>query len=147
MAQGAGENIKGIIGTANWDWKLEDAATKAFTKSFGAAYGMPPSQAAHTCYVQAILYADACQRAGTFHPTKVIEALEGFEFDGLGNGKTLYRAADHQCFKDVLVVQGKDNPKDKYDLLAVKKIVPVADVTYDPAIFGGDLGSKEPNKC
>ncbi|NJL07603.1 MAG: ABC transporter substrate-binding protein [Methylacidiphilales bacterium] len=147
MAQGAGDNIKGIIGTANWDWKLEDAATKAFTKSFGAAYGMPPSQAAQTCYVQAILYADACQRAGTFNPTKVIEALEGFEFDGMGNGKTLYRAADHQCFKDVLVVQGKENPKDKYDLLAIKKIVPAAEVTYDPAIFGGDLGSKAAKKC
>ena len=31
MAQGAGDAIKGIYGTANWDWKLEDAATSAFT--------------------------------------------------------------------------------------------------------------------
>ncbi|MGO3926929.1 substrate-binding protein [Rhodopseudomonas pseudopalustris] len=147
MAQGAGDNIKGIIGTANWDWKLEDEATRAFTKSFGAAYGTPPSQAAQTCYVQAILYADACERAGTFNPTQVIKALEGFEFDGLGNGKTLYRGADHQCFKDVLVVQGKDNPKDKYDLLNIKKIVAAKDVTYDPAIFGGELGSSEAKKC
>lgn len=147
MAQGAGENIKGIIGTANWDWKLDDEGTKAFTKSFGAEYGAPPSQAAQTCYVQALLYADACERAGTFNPTKVIEALEDFQFDGLGNGKTLYRAADHQCFKDVLVVQGKDNPKDKYDLLAIKKIVPAKDVTYDPSIFGGELGSKAAKKC
>ena len=147
MAQGAGDAIKGIYGTANWDWKLEDAATSAFTKSFGAAYGAPPSQAAQTCYVQAILYADACQRAGSFNPTQVIKALEGFEFDGMGNGKTLYRAADHQCFKDVLVVQGKDKPKDKYDLLEVKKIVPASQVTYDPSIFGGDLGSKDAKKC
>lgn len=147
MAQGAGDNIKGIIGTANWDWKLEDEATRAFTKSFGAAYGTPPSQAAQTCYVQAILYADACERAGTFNPTQVIKALEGFEFDGLGNGKTLYRGADHQCFKDVLVVQGKDKPKDKYDLLNIKKIVAAKDVTYDPAIFGGELGSSEAKKC
>ncbi|EJW12692.1 Branched-chain amino acid ABC transporter, periplasmic substrate- binding protein [Rhodovulum sp. PH10] len=147
MAQGAGENIKGIIGTANWDWKLDNEGTKAFTKSFGAEYGAPPSQAAQTCYVQALLYADACERAGTFNPTKVIEALEGFEFDGLGNGKTLYRAADHQCFKDVLVVQGKDDPKDKYDLLSIKKIVPAKDVTYDPSIFGGELGSKDAKKC
>jgi branched-chain amino acid transport system substrate-binding protein len=147
MAQGAGDAIKGIYGTANWDWKLEDAATGVFTKSFGAAYGAPPSQAAQTCYVQAILYADACQRAGSFNPTQVIKALEGFEFDGLGNGKTLYRAADHQCFKDVLVVQGKETPKDKYDLLKVKKIVPASQVTYDPGIFGGDLGSKDAKKC
>ena len=73
-------------------------------------YGTPPSQAAQTCYVQALLYADACERAGTFYPPEVIKALEGFEFDGMGNGPTLYRADDHQCFKDVLVVQGKDKP-------------------------------------
>ena len=45
------------------------------------------------------------RRAGTFYPPAVIKALEGFEFDGMGNGPTEYRAADHQCFKDVLVVQ------------------------------------------
>ena len=59
MAQGAGDAVKGILGTANWDWKLDDEATKAFTKSFGQEYGTPPSQAAQTCYVQALLYADA----------------------------------------------------------------------------------------
>ncbi|MGB1110894.1 MAG: substrate-binding protein, partial [Gammaproteobacteria bacterium] len=63
MAQGAGENIKGIYGSTNWNWSLTDEGSKAFVKSFGAEYGFPPSQAAHTCYVQAIQYADACQRA------------------------------------------------------------------------------------
>jgi branched-chain amino acid transport system substrate-binding protein len=147
MAQGAGDNIKGIFGTANWDWKLDDEGTKAFTKSFGKEYGTPPSQAAQTGYVQAILYADACERAGTFNPTEVIKALEGFKFDGLGNGPTEYRAADHQCFKDVLVVKGKAAPKDKYDLLEITKKVPARDVTYDPKIFGGELGSSAAKKC
>ena len=59
MAKGAGENVKGIFGTSNWHWNLQDAGSIAFTKSFGAAYGSPPSQAAHTAYVQALLYADA----------------------------------------------------------------------------------------
>ena len=140
MAQGAGDAIKGIYGTANWDWKLQDEGTKAFTKSFGEAYGTPPSQAAQTGYVQALLYADACERAGTFNPEGVVKALEDFEFDGLGNGRTLYRGSDHQCFKPVLVVQGKENPKDKYDLLQVVKEVPTETVTYDPSIFGGELG-------
>ena len=66
MAQGAGENIKGIFGSTNWHWSLQDEGSKAFVKSFGQEYGFPPSQAAHTCYCQALLYADACQRAGTF---------------------------------------------------------------------------------
>ncbi|KFC72299.1 Branched-chain amino acid ABC transporter, periplasmic substrate-binding protein [Devosia sp. LC5] len=144
MAKGAGANIKGIYGTSNWHWNLQDPGTIAFTKSFGAAYGAPPSQAAHTAYVQALLYADACERAGTFYPPEVIKALEGFEFDGMGNGPTLYRAEDHQCIKNVLVVQGNESPTSEYDVLNVVQEIPRDAVAYDPAIFGGDLGPAEP---
>jgi len=147
MAKGAGPAIKGIYGTSNWDWQLGDDASKAFTKSFGAKYGQPPSQAAHTSYVQTLLYADACERAGTFYPPEVIKALEGFEFDGLGNGPTLYRAEDHQCFKDVLVVKGKDTPANPFDLLEVVGTASRESVTYDPAIFGGELGPDTPAMC
>ena len=144
MAKGAGPNIKGIYGTSNWHWNLQDPGTVAFTKSFGAEYGAPPSQAAHTCYVQTLLYADACERAGTFYPPEVIKALEGHEFDGMGNGRTLYRAEDHQCMKDVLVVKGSENPTSEYDVLEVVQVVGRDAVDYDPAIFGGDLGPAEP---
>ncbi len=147
MAQGAGEAAKNILGSANWNWSLDDAGSQAFVKSFGAEYGFPPSQAAHTCYVQALLYADAVERAGTFFAPAVIKALEGFEFDGMGNGPTLYRAADHQCMKDVLVVRGNPDPQSEFDLLEVVKIVPRADVDYDPAIFGGELGPDTPKTC
>lgn len=147
MARGAGENIKGIIGSQNWDWKLQDAGTAAFVKSFGEKYGFPPSQAAHTCYVQTLLYADAVTRAGSFNPCAVGEALEGFEFDGMGNGPTLYRAADHQCFKDVLVVKGAENPADEFNLVEIVEATPVAQVTYDPEhpmFAGGALGECNP---
>ncbi len=147
MAQGAGSAIQGIFGTANWDWKLDNDGTRAFTKSFGQEYGFPPSQAAQTCYAQTLLYADAVERAGTFYAPEVIRMLEDFEHDGLGNGPTLYRGSDHQCFKDVLVVRGKEDPKDKYDLLQVEKIVPRDVVTYDPAIFGGELGPYDAKQC
>jgi hypothetical protein len=60
-------------------------------KSFGQEYGFPPSQAARTCYVQTLLYANACETAGTFYPPEVIKTLGGFEFDGMGNGPTEYR--------------------------------------------------------
>ncbi len=141
MAKGAGENVKGIFGSTNWHWSLQDEGSKAFVKSFGEKYGFPPSQAAHTTYVQALLYADACERAGTHDPCGVAAALEGFEFDGLGNGPTLYRAEDHQCFKDVLVVKGKENPSSEFDLLEIVEVTPAAQVTYDASIFGGELGS------
>ncbi len=140
MAQGAGENVKGIFGSTNWHWSLQDEGSKAFVKSFGQKYGFPPSQAAHTCYCQAILYADACQRAGTFRPSEVGAALEGFSFDGLGNGPTEYRAGDHQCFKDVLVVKGKENPDSKFDVLEVVEVTPRAQVEYPDDMLGGELG-------
>jgi ABC-type branched-subunit amino acid transport system substrate-binding protein len=147
MASGAGENVKGILGSTNWHWSLQDDASKAFVRSFGEKYGFPPSQAAHTCYAQTLLYADAVQRGGSFNPCSVVEALEGFEFDGLGNGPTLYRAADHQCFKDVLVVRGKENPESEFDLLEVVEVTPAAQVTYPPdhpMFAGGELGSCNP---
>ncbi len=143
MAQGAGANVKGIFGSTNWHWSLQDEGSQAFIRSFGAAYGRPPSQAAHTTYCQALLYADACERAGTFNPCGVAEALEGFEFDGLGNGPTLYRAEDHQCFKPVLVVKGKENPDSEFDLLEVVDVTPTEKVMYavdHPDFAGGDLG-------
>jgi len=140
MAQGAGEAVEGIYGTTNWHWSLDDEASQAFVKSFGQEYGFPPSQAAHTCYVQTLLYADAAQRAGTFQPSALGAELEGLEFDGLGNGPTLYRAADHQCFKDVLVVRGKANPETQYDLLEVFQVTPREEITYDPELLGGELG-------
>jgi len=147
MAKGAGKNVAGIFGSTNWHWSLENVAgaryagTNAFVKSFGEKYGFPPSQAAHTVYCQTLLYADACERAGTFNPCGVGQALEGFEFDGLGNGPTSYRAEDHQCFKDVLVVKGNENPTSDFDLLEIVDVTPAAAVTYDASIFGGELGS------
>ena len=144
MAAGAGENVQGVIGSMNWNWQLQDEGSKAFVKSFGEKYGRPPSNSAHTCYVQTLLYADACERAGTFNPCGIGEALEDFEFDGMGNGPTLYRGADHQCFKDVLVMKGKDNPTNEYDTLEILEVTPRAQVEYapdHPMFAGGDLGS------
>ncbi len=149
MARGAGKSIAGIFGSQNWDWKLERekgdryVGTDVFVKSFGEKYGFPPSQAAHTCYVQTLLYADAVERAGSFNPCAVVEALEGFEFDGLGNGPTLYRAEDHQCFKDVVVVRGKEDPENEFDLVEIVEVTPADQVTYAPDApeFGGSDAS------
>ncbi|MEL6766499.1 MAG: substrate-binding protein [Pseudomonadota bacterium] len=143
MAQGAGENVKGIFGSTNWHWSLQDEGSKAFVKSFGQEYGFPPSQAAHTCYCQALLYADAAERAGSFNPCAVVEALEDYEFDGLGNGPTLYRGEDHQCFKPVLVVKGNENPTSQFDLLEIVDVTPTEQITYDSnnETFAGDLGA------
>ena len=78
--------------------------------------------------------------AGTFNPPQVIKSLEGFKFDGMGNGATEYRAEDHQCFKDILVVRGNQNPTNQFDLLEIVQEVPRSQVEYPASIFGGKLG-------
>ena len=151
MAKGAGDNIAGVLGTANFNEKLDDPGSLAFIKAFTEAYGFPPSQAAHTAYVQTILYSDAVEKAGSFYPPDVIKALEDIEVEGIGPGKAVYRGADHQCFHDILVVEGKppSDRKDQYDLLKIVQHVPREQVTYAPDIdaFGGakaELGPYEP---
>jgi branched-chain amino acid transport system substrate-binding protein len=151
MAKGAGDNIEGVYGTTNWNDKLEDEGTKVFVQAFTEAHGFPPSQAAHTAYVQTVLYANAVETAGTFYPPEVIKALEGFEFEGVAPNKHVYRAEDHQCFHDILVVQGKapSARQSEYDLLEIIRQVPREEVTYDETLpdFGGpdaDLGPYEP---
>ncbi len=147
MAQGAGSsNIDGVLGTTNWNWTLDDAGSQAFVKAFEADHGSPPSQAAHTCYVQTLLYANAAETAGTFYPPELIKALEDFEFEGTSPGKTLYRGGDHQCFKDILVVRGKgpDAKKGDYDLLEIVDRVKREDIIYPVDTFKGELGPYEP---
>jgi hypothetical protein len=59
----------------------------------------------------------------------------------------LYRADDHQCFKDVLVVRGKENPTSEFDLLEVVEVTPTSQVIYEadhPMFAGGALGSCNP---
>jgi branched-chain amino acid transport system substrate-binding protein len=133
MAKGAGANVKGIFGSTNWHWSLQDEGSKAFVQSFGTKYGFPPSPG---CAYLLRAGAALCRRRGTCrlvrNPCAVGEALKDFEFDGMGNGPTLYRGEDHQCFKDVLVVKGKENPTSEFDLLEIVEVTPVEQVTYAP---------------
>jgi branched-chain amino acid transport system substrate-binding protein len=147
MAKGAGpENVQGILGTTNWNWRLDDPGSTAFVKAFEAEYKAPPSQAAQTAYVQTLLYGNAVERAGTFYPPDVIKALEGFEVEGIGPGKVVYRGCDHQAFHEILVVRGK-GPKEmenEYDLLEIVERVPRENVGYACDHFPGELGPYVP---
>ena len=63
---------------------------------------------------------EAIQRAGTTETAALIKALEGHEFDGLKEGKSVFRAADHQHIQDVLVGEafGKELGLGHYKVLA-----------------------------
>lgn len=146
MAQGAGDAIEGVLGTTNWSWRLQDAGSQAFVKAFEAEYGFPPSQAAQTCYVQTLMYANAVETAGTFYPPEVIKALEDFTCTGVGPGETFYRKCDHQAFHDILVTKGKpvSARESEYDLLEIVEQVPRDVIEYPCDTFPGELGPYTP---
>lgn len=146
-ATGAGaSNMDGIYGTTNWSWALQDPGSQIFIKTFEKEHGFPPSQSAHTAYVQTLVYANAAERAGTFYPPELIKAMEDFEFTGTSPGTAIYRGSDHQCFKDVLVVQGKGPKlqKDEHDLFDIIQQVKRDDVMYPADYFPGELGPYTP---
>lgn len=146
MARGAGQNIQSVYGTANWIWNQSDndPGTEAFVRSFGGKYGFPPSESAHTIYCQTLLYADACERAGSFRPSAVGEALEGFEWSGLGNGLSSYDPEDHQAYMDVNFVRGSENPSNQYDLLStISKKKPCPKSGKCPRTNGMDIDPLE----
>ncbi len=70
----------------------------------------------------------------------MIKALEGFKFDGMGNGPTEYRAGDHQCFKDVPGDARRREADQPFDLLEVVQVVPRKQVEYPATMGGGELG-------
>ena len=124
MAQGAGEAVKGIIGSANWDWKLTDDGTKAFTKSFGAKYGFPPSQAAHTCYVQTLLYADAAAAGQDLQPLRHRRGARGLRVRRHGQRPDALPRRRPPVLQGRAGGAGKETPENQYDLLEVVEIVP-----------------------
>jgi len=80
----------------------------------------------------------------------MLEALRGARRTICLETYILASDATGDRFKDVLVVQGKQKPDNRFDLLDVVKIVPRAQVEYDPNIpaFNPDgkaeLGPYEP---
>ncbi len=140
MAKGAGDAMKGIYGTANWDWQLPDDASKAFTKSFGAKFGRPPSQAAHLPRAGAALCRHACERAGTFYPPEVIKALEGVEVRRHGEWSDQLPCRRPSVLQGSLCGEGQGSAGQPVRPARSGRHRLQESVTYDPSIFGGELG-------
>ena len=133
MAQAASDYIEGIYGTADWNWKMDDDVSAAFTQAFQDEYDKVPSYAARLAYGQTLQFAAAAERAGTFYPPEVIKQMEDYTYNQSGLGEELMRACDHQAFRDVLVVQGKapgDRGSDA-DLLDIVQRTPKDDLGYE----------------
>ena len=93
--------------------------------------------------MQFALWADACERAGSFYPPDVIKAYEAGNHNQSTVGDVYFRAADHQLVRPVIIVRGKapgamKNPEDFWE---VTEIVPGEGLMQAPDAFGCQLGS------
>ena len=123
-----GEQIGRPLGYANnagiwgliWDPKVNTDSSRRFIQGVIDKYNHTPTSRCYLGYAAMGQILEAVQRAGTTDTEAVIKALEGHEFDGLKEGKSVFRAWDHQHVQDVLVGEayGKELGLGHYKILA-----------------------------
>ena len=124
----SGEQIGRPLGYANnagiwgliWDPKINSESSRRFIQGVIDKYHHTPTSRCYHGYAAMTQMLEAVQRAGTTATQAVIKALEGHEFDGSKEGRSYFRASNHQHVQDVLVgkAYGKELGLGHYQLLA-----------------------------
>jgi branched-chain amino acid transport system substrate-binding protein len=123
-----GEQIGRPLGYANnagiwglvWDPKVKSESSKRFIQAVVDKYHHTPTSRCYLGYAAMTQVLEAIQRAGTMETASLIKALEGHAFDGLKQGRSYFRADDHQHVQDILVGEayGKELGLGHYKILA-----------------------------
>jgi branched-chain amino acid transport system substrate-binding protein len=122
-----GEQIGRPLGYANnagiwgliWDPKINTESSRRFIQGVIDKYNHTPTSRCYLGYAAMTQILEAMQRAGSTETAALIKALEGHEFDGLKEGRSVFRASDHQHVQDVLVGEayGKELGLGHYKIL------------------------------
>jgi len=123
LGYGNNAGIWGLI----WDPKINRESSRRFIQAVVDKYNHTPTSRCYLGYAAMTQILEAIQRAGTTDTDALIKVLEGHEFDGLKEGRSYFRASDHQHVQDVLVGEayGKELGLGHYKILAT---VPGANV-------------------
>jgi branched-chain amino acid transport system substrate-binding protein len=122
---GAGSQpYEGVVGGTSLYWESDHPTTQKFVEAFRKFYNRPPIDYAGYAYggVKELLM--AVERAGSFDPVGIAEAIEGRTYDNY-KGKQWWRPCDHQSQQDVFII-GSKKAKAKYDVFE-----PIATVSGD----------------
>ena len=124
----SGEQIGRPLGYANnagiwgliWDPKINTESSRRFIQGVIDKYNHTPTSRRYLGYAAMTQIHEAIQRAGSTDTAALIKVLEGHEFDGLKEGKSVFRASDHQHVQDVLVGEafGKELGLGHYKIVA-----------------------------
>jgi ABC-type branched-subunit amino acid transport system substrate-binding protein len=138
------EIMQDVLAATDFWWTLEDnyPVAKMFVEAFEKKYGYKPEWGANNAYMQFAMWADACERAGSFYPPDVIKAYEAGQHINSTVGDVYFRAADHQLVRPVIIVRGKapSAMRNKEDFWEVTEIVSGAGLMQAPDAFGCHLG-------
>lgn len=123
------EIMEGVTGTIDFWWSAAEQfeVGKDFLDAYEEKYGAKPRNPEQNAYMTTLLWADAIERAGTFYPAAVVEALE----DSINHKRpytmgdeVYFRAEDHDGAADFAIIRGKApaDIKHKDDLVDVVAI-------------------------
>jgi branched-chain amino acid transport system substrate-binding protein len=125
-----GEQIARPLGYANnagiwgliWDPKINSDSSRRFIQGVIDQDTHTPTSRCYLGYGAMTQILEAVQRASTTETHAMIKALESHEFDGLKEGKSVFRAWDQQHVQDVLVGEayGKELALGHYKILATE---------------------------
>ena len=103
-----------------WDPKINTDSSKRFIQGVIDKYNHTPTSRCYLGYAAMTQILEAVRRTGTTDTAAVIKSLEGHEFDGCKEGRSYFRAWDHQHVQDVLVGQayGKELGLGHYQIMA-----------------------------
>jgi ABC-type branched-subunit amino acid transport system substrate-binding protein len=137
--------MQGVYGATGFWWTLQDKyeIAKDFVAAFEKKYKMKPHDSAYIAWLNLMLWADANERAGTFHPAKVVMANEKDQKRQGPVGEVWFRGADHQGVVNFPIVRGKkpSDMKSKEDLFDIVAVVNGAEAVAPVGHFGCKLGS------
>jgi branched-chain amino acid transport system substrate-binding protein len=103
-----------------WDPKINTESSRRFIQGVIDKYNHTPTSRCYLGYAAMTQILEAMQRAGSTETAALIKALEGHEFDGCKEGKSVFRTSDHQHVQDVLVGEayGKELGLGHYKILS-----------------------------
>jgi len=113
--------LEGTIWGLQYWHTIDTPGNNEFVKVFKEKYGEVPPYSSQESYSPALNFLRCIQRAGSAEPLKVVEAMEGYEYEGT-TGPEKWRACDHQCIKKVYTVrckapQAMKSPDDFVDII------------------------------
>ncbi|MYN14732.1 ABC transporter substrate-binding protein [Pusillimonas sp. TS35] len=136
--------MQGVYAATGFWWTLQDKYPNAkdFVTAFEKKYKAKPRDSAYIAYLTTVLWADACERAGSFYPPDVIKAYEAGEVrEGL-IGPVSFRAEDHQGIINFPIVRGKKKAdmKNEDDYFEVIEVVDGKAALPEVGLLGCKLG-------